>query len=255
MISKPVCLRVKGPFACFTRPEFHVERVSYSVITPSAARGILEAILMKPVEKPEAVKRGDKVGFTWHVLRIGVVKKGTLMPLLRNELKNPQHTHTGYNISGEDGVHTQRHSLILKAGEAPLEYLIEAVLEVPEQKLLGRRGVNRLLAKYHQMFLRRARAGQCHYQPFLGCREFSVSEWELVEDLPEQIPGAPEFEDFGGMFRDFDFDPVWRHWGDEPHTVRPEDGWDAPEHRPKPLSPLHAIARHGWISVEADHDR
>ena len=47
MLSKPICLRVKGPFACFTRPEFHVERVSYPVITPSAARGILEAILMK----------------------------------------------------------------------------------------------------------------------------------------------------------------------------------------------------------------
>ena len=63
MRSNPVCLRVKGPFACFTRPEFHVERVSYPVITPSAARGILEAILMKPIEKTEIeIRRRSSTG-------------------------------------------------------------------------------------------------------------------------------------------------------------------------------------------------
>jgi len=61
MHSAAICLRVKGPFTCFTRPEFHVERVSYPVITPSAARGVLETILMKPIEKPEAGKRHNKV--------------------------------------------------------------------------------------------------------------------------------------------------------------------------------------------------
>ena len=90
MVSDPICLRVKGPFACFTMPEFHVERVSYPVITPSAARGILEAILMKPVEKPDAAKRHNKVGFRWVVTRIGVVRRGTFFSILRNEIQSEE---------------------------------------------------------------------------------------------------------------------------------------------------------------------
>ena len=86
MISEPLRIRVWGPWACFTRPEFHVERVSYPVMTPSAARGVLEAILMKPIEKPETSKRDRKIGFRWCVRRIGIVKKGFLVPILRNEL-------------------------------------------------------------------------------------------------------------------------------------------------------------------------
>jgi CRISPR-associated protein Cas5d len=85
MRSAPVCLRVAGNFACFTRPEFHVERVSYPVITPSAARGIFEAILMKPIEKPEADKRHNKIGFRWVITRIGIVKKGTFFSIHRGQ--------------------------------------------------------------------------------------------------------------------------------------------------------------------------
>src|SRR6266436_1096562 len=91
VISESLRIRVRGPWACFTRPEFHVERVSYPIMTPSAARGVLEAILMKPIEKPEASKRDRKIGFCWHVLRIGVVKKGTLTSILRNELGYEKH--------------------------------------------------------------------------------------------------------------------------------------------------------------------
>src|SRR5437667_12911547 len=101
MLSEAICLRVKGPFACFTRPEFHVERLSYPVITPSAARGILEAILMKPVEKPDAAKRDNKVGFRWQILRLGVIRKGFLVPLLRNELGYESHPAYG-NARGFD---------------------------------------------------------------------------------------------------------------------------------------------------------
>ena len=248
MISQPICLRVKGPFACFTRPEFHVERVSYPVITPSAARGVLEAILMKPVEKPTAARRGDKVGFTWHVLRIGVVKKGSMMPLLRNELGYDTHPSYGHS-AGFDIIdsRTQRHSLILK----DVEYVIDARIEVAEPPMRQGRPaaqapvVTGLMGKYHSMFLRRARAGQCHYQPFLGCREFSVSEWELCEIVPERIPDAPEKEDFGIMFRDFDFSPVWNHWGHLNATARPTE-WDI---APRPRKPLFAHCRGGWIDV------
>jgi CRISPR-associated protein Cas5d len=128
MKSAPICLRVAGNFAGFTRPEFHVERVSYPVITPSAARGIFEAILMKPIEKPEAHKRHNKIGFRWVITRIGIKKKGTTFSILRHELDyaahQPPDRDRGYEISSN---RTRRHRLILRDGE----YLIEAVIEVP----------------------------------------------------------------------------------------------------------------------------
>lgn len=255
MLSEPICLRVKGPFACFTRPEFHVERVSYPVITPSAARGILEAILMKPIEKPEAAKRGNKMGFRWRILRLGVLRKGALVSILRNELGYDSHPAYG-NVRGYDisssATRAQRHSLLLR----DVEYLIEAVLEVtqagrrPERDGLGRRPSEEFLArnKYHQMFVRRAAAGQCFYQPFLGCREFSASEWELIGPAKAQ-PDASINDDFGVVFRDFDFGPVWNHWGDDADKPRPADGWNQTGQRPDALRPLHAKAEQGWIRV------
>ena len=268
VISKPICLRVKGPFACFTRPEFHVERVSYPIITPSAARGIFEAILMKPIEKPEAHKRHNKVGFRWVITRIGIVNKGAMFSILRNELGYPAHQKpedaTGYDINA-DRIRAQRHSLILR----DVEYYIEAVIDVP---LGTRRRDERQVRpsaeflarnKYHQMFLRRARAGQCFYQPFFGCREFSVAEWELVESPPDVIAGQPAKDDsFGMIFRDFDFAPMWSRWqpGDEqkndrhPIVPRPSDGWNQPGQRPVPTH-FHAIAENGWIKVEIEEAR
>ena len=242
MLSAPVCLRVKGPFACFTRPEFHVERVSYPVITPSAARGILEAILMKPIEKPEAAKRGNKVGFRWRIMRLGIIREGTLVPILRNELGYERHQSygkvQGYDIMKE---RAQRHSLILK----DVEYLIEARIESKEFSARN---------KCHQMFLRRAAAGQCYYHPFFGCREFSISEWELVPEPPQVIPEALPEKDYGVVFRDFDFAAVWKHWGDIPNTHRPGSGWTDPDKRPRQLLPLRAVARDGWIAVSKVKD-
>ena len=271
MRSEPICLRVKGPFACFTRPEFHVERVSYPVITPSAARGILEAILMKPIEKPEADKRHNKLGFRWVVTRLGIVRKGTMFSILRNELgygahQKPENA-TGYDINA-DRIRAQRHSLILK----DVDYLIEAEIEVPSEtrQRAGRqlRPSAEYLArnKYHQMFLRRARAGQCFYQPFFGCREFSLAGWELIEThdgaddngrcrwcLPDEDIKVMEQinDDFGMIFRDFDFEPMWNHWGHGKNDPRPSDGWDQVGNRPVPKNPIYAKAVNGWITVEA----
>ena len=254
MLSNPICLRVKGPFACFTRPEFHVERVSYPVITPSAARGILEAILMKPTEKPEAAKRGNKIGFHWRIMRLGIVREGTLVSILRNELGYGTHQAygkvQGYDIMKE---RTQRHSLILK----DVEYLIEARIEVTatghrvNRNVTGKRPSEAFLNrnKYHQMFLRRAASGQCYYHPFLGCREFSVAEWELVLEPPQTIIGALPEKDYGVIFRDFDFSPIWDYWGDTPNTHRPGIGWTDPANRPRQLAPLRAVAQYGWIAV------
>jgi CRISPR-associated protein Cas5d len=268
MISEPICLRVKGPFACFTMPEFHVERVSYPVITPSAARGILEAILMKPVEKPDAAKRQNKTGFRWHILRLGVIRKGVLMPILRNELGYGSHPAYG-NARGFDiaDKRAQRHSLILTGGaddsgnRLMLDYLIEACLEIEDG--LGLCGIRnrqprwktvQVMAKYHQMFLRRARTGQCFYQPFFGCREFSVAEWELVEDFDEEardwrLPADAQTQmqnmndPFGFTFRDFDFGRFWSDF--DVRAFNPETGMP----RLTATRSLNAKANAGWIAV------
>jgi hypothetical protein len=185
-----------------------------------------------------------------------------MFSILRNELGYPAHQKpenaTGYDINA-DRVRAQRHSLILSGGVSSegerqmLEYLIEGVIEVlPENRQrCGRqlRPSDEFLArnKYHQMFLRRARAGQCYCQPFFGCREFSVAEWEVVENPPEMLPGQPPQESFGLMFRDFDFQPMWNRW--RPNVPRPADGWSKPGQRPVPEH-FRATAEYGWIKVE-----
>lgn len=265
MISNPICLRIKGPFACFTRPEFKVERVSYPIITPSAARGVFEAILMKPIEKPDSARRHNKVGFRWHIMKIGVVSKGTMFSFVRNELgyENDTHPWDGCDISNSAN-RAQRNSLVLH----DVEYLLEARIEVADQISRWRgqrhfdfRGTVELLAKYHRSFLRRALAGQCAYQPFLGCREFSASEWEcLTKDekgryAPDAVTSAKMTkmagENFGVIFRDFDYGHLWNHWPEEAgrnYARRPDD-W--PEKtRLRALPGVRATCdQHGWIDV------
>lgn len=245
MISEPIRLRVWGPYACFTRPEFHVERVTYPVITPSAARGILEAILMKPVEKPEAHKRNDKEGFNWHILRIGIVHEGTMMPILRNELGYSAHNYSGHDINDMKNVRTQRHSLILQGedignGEKRLEYVVEAAIET--------NGAN--MGKYLGCFQRRAERGQCFHRPYFGCREFPCDfEW-----APDVEPNHNISKPYGIIFRDFGFDGVWEHWSSYgEYTPRPTV-WKNASGRtisPSPLNSLNAIAQLGWITIAA----
>lgn len=243
MISESIRLRVWGPYACFTRPEFHVERVTYPVITPSAARGILEAILMKPMEKPEACKRRDKEGFRWHILRIGILHEGSMMPILRNELGYSAHNYVGYDINDAKNVRTQRHSLILQGntlenGEKRLEYIIEATIET--------NGAN--MGKYFSMIERRAKKGQCHHRPYFGCREFPCNfEW-----APHAEPDPVISKSYGTMFRDFDFDPVWNHWLAESNCTPRPTVWKDDKGRtisPIPGAPLEAVAERGWISL------
>lgn len=230
MISDPIRIRVWGPYACFTRPEFHVERVSYPIITPSAARGVLEAILMKPVEKPEGSKRHDKEGFHWHVLRIGIVREGSMIPILRNELGYSAHNYAGYDINDMKKVRTQRHSLILRG----VEYVIEAVVEAPGSGM----------GKYAGCIERRALKGQCHHRPYFGCREFPCDfEW-----APDAEPDLTVNKSYGMIFRDFDFSPVWNHWS----AQRRPRAWKNSSGRaisPAPLQALKAVADKGWITV------
>lgn len=153
----PVEVRVWGDYACFTRPEMKVERVSYPVPTPSAARGILEAILWKPE-------------FRWRVEEIWVLNPIRYFSILRNEVNSRQSVSTargwqagggGYDASAD---RAQRHTLALR----DVGYIIRAQVEVLP-------GVGEDPAKYRDQFRRRVRAGQCYATPYLGCREFSAA--------------------------------------------------------------------------------
>jgi CRISPR-associated protein Cas5d len=160
-MNQPIYLRTWGDFACFTRPEMKVERVSYQVMTPSAARGILEAILYRPQ-------------FRWQVRRIAVKKPVRFLAFRRNEVKSRLSIRNPEPLLADED-RTQRNTLALR----DVEYVIEASLVTTA--LAGERrkpavheddkGPDSSI-KYLSMFERRAAKGQCFTQPVFGCREF-----------------------------------------------------------------------------------
>ncbi|RIK40968.1 MAG: type I-C CRISPR-associated protein Cas5 [Chloroflexi bacterium] len=150
-------MRVSGEFACFTRPEMKVERVTYPVMTPSAARGVLEAIFWKPQ-------------FQWIVEEIHVLKPIAYFSILRNEVSSRQVVATAraWAQSGVGGYaaaddRTQRHTLALR----DVAYVIRASMRL-------RPGVSDDIAKFRDQFRRRVANGRCYAMPYLGCREFSA---------------------------------------------------------------------------------
>ncbi len=178
--SRQFRLRVWGENGCFTRPEMKVERVSYDVMTPSAARAVLEAILWKPA-------------IHWIIDRIDVLKPIRWESVKRNELGTVMSPRTR-GIYIED-FRQQRASLILR----DVGYTIHAHFE-----MTGKAGPNDSVTKFQEMFLRRAEKGQCFNTPYLGCREFSAS-FELIpinRALPKPIE---EDLDLGWMLHDLDF--------------------------------------------------
>jgi CRISPR-associated protein Cas5d len=200
--NKTFCLDVSGDYACFTRPEMKVERVSYDVITPSAARGIFEAIFWKPAIK-------------WHVRKIEVLNPVKWISVRRNEV--------GAVMSERrkeifiENERQQRAGLFLKDVRyrlhAELEYIPpkdrdKTITEVPAELVSGeeeaeyRKDENP--GKYNAIFERRARKGQCFNQPYLGCREFSCS-FRLVDDLSDEPEPIDESRDLGFMLYDLDF--------------------------------------------------
>ena len=184
-----LCLEVSGPFACFTRPEMKVERVSYDVMTPSAARAIFEAILWKPAIR-------------WRVQRIEVLKPIRWINLRRNEVSAVVSTRNVQQAmsagSGALGLYIederqQRAGYFLR----DVAYRLHADLSLAP-------GCAEPLAKYVEMFTRRASKGQCVNQPYLGCREFAA-HFRLVEadaTLPAPIEDSREL---GWMLHDLDF--------------------------------------------------
>jgi CRISPR-associated protein Cas5d len=176
MIPPPVRVKVWGDFACFTRPEFKVERVTYPVMTPSAARGVLEAIFWKPE-------------FTWRVRRISVLNPISHFSIQRNEVSSRMSPRTS-SLSIADS-RTQRHTLALR----DVAYVIEADVELPDRSPHD-------AAKYRDQFRRRVSRGQCFHRPYLGCREFSGYFGEPSET---DVALADLTQDVGLMLLDIDY--------------------------------------------------
>ena len=157
MSKKSHTLEVWGDFACFTRPEMKAERVSYPVMTPSAARGVLEAIFWKPE-------------FAWHVREIWVLNPIRHYSIVRNEVNSKAVVSTarGWAENGggyfADEDRAQRHTLALR----DIAYLIKADVVLASHATED-------IAKYRDQFRRRVSRGQCYHQPYLGCREFAAS--------------------------------------------------------------------------------
>lgn len=142
--SCDVKVKVWGEYACFTRPEFKVERVSYPVITPSAARGVLEAIFWKPE-------------FRWEVREIWVLNEVREEVIVRNEIKSRQSPRAKCIIEEQ---HQQRATLFIKNPS----YLLFADIALKEF-------VDSPKKKYIEQFNRRVEKGKCFHQPYLGTRE------------------------------------------------------------------------------------
>jgi len=188
---KNYCLEVNGPFACFTRPEMKAERVSYDIITPSAARAVFEAILWKPAIR-------------WHITRIEVLRPIRWVNLRRNEVSAKvsvrnveQAIATGTGDLGliieED--RQQRAGLFLR----DVAYRLHAALEVRAD-----RADESAAPKFWSMFERRAGTGQCVNQPYLGCREFAA-DFRLADGAVGD-PAISESRDLGYMLHDLDFE-------------------------------------------------
>lgn len=190
-----ISLRVWGDFACFTRPEMKVERVSYPIMTPSAARGILEAVFWEPqmiylIESIRVVKRGR-----WISIRRNEVTKVISLDNAKSWMSAPE-TVVAIQAGGgaEDG--TQRNMLALQ----DVEYIVTA--EVRVTPLADRREDK--LEKYLDEIERRARSGKCFHRPGLGMREFAADfEWEADGDTAMRRRASELNESAGQLNEDF----------------------------------------------------
>ena len=181
--NRIVKVKVKGDYACFTRPDLKVERMTYPCMTPSAARGILDSILWKPE-------------FQWYVRRIQVLKSAHFATIKRNEINVKQ----GKTPIVVEEKRAQRNSVILRN----VAYIIEASIYQGQhsdrnrpEKYIGRKGID---TDHDGIFIRRVKKGQCWRRPYLGTREFAAEFTEPDGDeqpIQETIPiGSMLFDIF-----------------------------------------------------------
>jgi len=195
-----ITIRARGEYALFTRPEMKVERVSYDVITPSAARGIIEAIYWKPAIR-------------WVIDKIHVLKEIEFTNIRRNEVsekvsdsearRRMYGSQEPFYLSATD-ARQQRAALVLK----DVDYVIEAHFELTKKA-----EVEDTVEKHYNIALRRLRKGQYFSPPCLGTREFGARV-DLIED--GIIPTSPltGVHDLGWMLYDLEFA--------EPQDIRPQ---------------------------------
>lgn len=186
-----VKVRVWGDLALFSRPEMKVERCSYDMITPSAARGILEAIYWHP-------------GLRWKIDKIYVQKPIQFTSIRRNEVKSKMLASSVLSVmNGADKplyINTksdivQRASVLLR----DVSYVIEAHFEMTAQ---ANESDNE--GKFKDIVMRRLRSGKCYHMPYFGCREFPAN-FELFEGEVTDLAYAGETRDLGYMLYDFDY--------------------------------------------------
>lgn len=183
-------LEVWGDYALITRPEMKVERVSYDVITPSAARGIIEAIYWKPA-------------ILWCIDKIHVYNPIEFTNIRRNEVSSKISARSVDSImKGKTGAlyintnqdRQQRASMVLKN----VRYAIEAHFELTDKA-----GETDTIEKHYNMALRKMRKGQCFHNPYFGCKEFPVN-FKLIEgEVPKSTLSGKN--DLGYMLYDMDF--------------------------------------------------
>lgn len=191
-MPKPIRLRVFGDYALFSRPELKVERYSYDVMTPSAARGILDAVYYHP-------------GIKWKIGRIYVEKPIRFTNVRRNEvskkilasdlLSAANGADKPIFIDRRDAIQ-QRAATVLR----DVSYVIEANFDLIPEKM-GREDNE---DKFYAIFCNRARRGKCFTQPYFGCREFPAS-FELVTEDSKPPEPISESRDFGIMLYDMDY--------------------------------------------------
>ncbi|RHB47888.1 type I-C CRISPR-associated protein Cas5 [Enterocloster aldenensis] len=190
-MGKGVKVRVWGDLALFSRPEMKVERCSYDMMTPSAARGILEAIYWHP-------------GMRWIVDRIYLRKPVRFTSIRRNEVKSKISANNVLSVmnggdkplfisSKEDIV--QRAAVLLR----DVDYVIEAHFEMTDNA-----GPCDNTGKFKDIVMRRLRRGECYHMPYFGCREFPAN-FELFEQENVDTAYVGEEKDLGYMLYDFDY--------------------------------------------------
>lgn len=184
-------VRIQGDYGCFTRPEFKAERVSYEVPTPSAVRGVLEAVFWKPAIR-------------WEVRRILLLREPRLIQFKRNEVEKKTSTDlvkaamksgTLLEPYYADEDRSQRNTVAL----AGVDFAVEA-----EMHWTSRRGAADNSQKFIEMFERRLEKGQYHMPPYLGCREFPAVVSAYTGD-PRPIDRT---QDLGVMLHDIVFAPT-----------------------------------------------
>ena len=181
-------VRIRGEWACFTRPELKIERVTYHVITPSAARGVVEAILWKPAIR-------------WHVHRIAVLAPIKFAACKRNEVNKVVSVgNVRKMMRGGDDLdffadedRAQRNALVLR----DVDYLVDVSFT-----MTSRAGPEDNPVKFDEMFRRRLEKGQHHMAPYLGCREFPAIVTPARDDDPKPLDMTM---DLGRMLLDIDY--------------------------------------------------